>query len=137
MYGLGGGTCWALYIIFGKQVGPHYGTQGVAIGLIVATLLVLPFGIAKAGIALFDPSIIPLAIVLSLLSMALPYSLEMVALTRLPASTFGILMSIEPVVATFSGLLFLDEKLTLLQWIAIAAIVLASAGTTLSHQKQQ
>ena len=136
LYGLGAGACWAFYIFFGKRAGTHYGTQGVAIGMVVAAFLVVPFGVAKAGLALFSVDLIPLAIALAILSSALPYSLEMVALTRLPARTFGILMSIEPVCATFSGLLFLDEKLTWIQWLAIMAIVIASAGTTVNIQSK-
>jgi inner membrane transporter RhtA len=131
-YALSAGACWAGYILFGRRTGQHYGAEGVAIGMIVAAMLVVPIGIAKIGAVLFDPALIPLALLLAFLSSALPYSLEMKALTRLPTRTFGILMSMEPVIAVFSGLLFLDEKLSLLQWSAILLIVLASSGTTLS-----
>ena len=71
----------------------------------------------------------PIALCVAVLSSALPYSLEMIALTRLPARTFSILMSMEPAIAALSGLLFLSERLTLSQWLAISAIILASAGT--------
>ncbi len=63
-----------------------------------------------------------------MLSSALPYSLEMVALTRLPARTFSILMSLEPAVAALCGLAFLGERLLWGQWLAVAAIIVASAG---------
>ncbi|HCH0430085.1 TPA: EamA family transporter [Pseudomonas aeruginosa] len=89
-------------------------------------------GVAHAGADLLDPALIPLALGVAVLSTALPYTLEMVALTRLPARTFGTLMSIEPAFGALSGLLFLGERLSPTQWLAIGAIILASVGTTLS-----
>ena len=91
-----------------------------------------PFGIAHAGAALLTPSIIPVALGVAILSTALPYTLEMVALTRMPARTFGTLMSIEPAVGALSGLLFLHEFLSLSQWMAILCIILASVGATMT-----
>jgi inner membrane transporter RhtA len=67
--------------------------------------------------------------------MALPYALEMAALARIPTRTFGLLMSLEPAVAALCGLLFLHERLGVLQWLAIAAIMAASAGATLGAQQ--
>ena len=75
---------------------------------------------------------IPVAIGVAILSTALPYTLEMVALTRIPARTFGTLMSIEPAFGALSGLLFLQEYLTLSQWMAILCIILASVGATMT-----
>ena len=125
---LGAGVCWALYIVFGQKAGAAHGAQTVAFGTLVAALLVFPVGLAKVGGALFSLDLLPVALGVALLSSALPYSLEMVALTRMPARTFSVLMSLEPAIATFSGLLFLSEKLSLNQWLAIAAIIIASAG---------
>jgi inner membrane transporter RhtA len=78
------------------------------------------------------PSLIPVAIGVAILSTALPYTLEMVALTRMPARTFGTLMSIEPAFGALSGLLFLHEYLSLSQWMAIMCIILASVGATMT-----
>ncbi len=125
---LGAGACWALYIVFGQRVGNAFGMQGAALGTAIAALCVAPIGIAQAGTALLDPHILPLAIGVGLLSSAIPYSLEMIALTKLPAQTFGILMSVEPAIAAISGLIFLGERLSLPQWIALACIMLASLG---------
>ncbi|MNI66189.1 Threonine/homoserine exporter RhtA [compost metagenome] len=72
---------------------------------------------------------------MAILSTALPYSLEMVALTRMPARTFGTLMSIEPAIGALSGLLFLGELLSVTQWLAILAIIAASVGATLSMRR--
>lgn len=131
-YALGAGVCWALYILFGQRAGADHGAQGAALGVLVAAILVVPIGVAHAGADLLDPALIPLALGVAVLSTALPYTLEMVALTRLPARTFGTLMSIEPAFGALSGLLFLGERLNPTQWLAIGAIILASVGTTLS-----
>ena len=102
----------------------------------IAALFVAPIGIAHAGSALLTPALLPIALGVAILSTALPYSLEMVALTRMPARTFGTLMSIEPAFGALSGLLFLGEVLTTAQWLAIAAIITASVGATLSMRKE-
>jgi inner membrane transporter RhtA len=82
----------------------------------------------QAGTALFSVDLLPVAVAVAILSSALPYSLEMIALTRLPARTFSVLMSMEPAIAALSGLLFLSERLSFNQWLAIAAIIAASSG---------
>lgn len=125
---LGAGLCWTLYIIFGQKAGAAYGRQTVALGTLVAALLVMPVGLWQAGTSLFTLELLPIALSVAVLSSALPYSLEMVALTRLPTRTFSVLMSMEPAIAALSGLLLLGERLGWSQWLAIAAIVLASAG---------
>ncbi len=131
-YALGAGVCWALYILFGQRAGAEHGIQSAALGVVVAAVFVAPIGIVHAGSALLTPAVIPLALAVAVLSTALPYSLEMVALTRMPARTFGTLMSIEPAIGALSGLVFLGEVLSTTQWLAIAAIIAASVGATLS-----
>ncbi|GAB7527849.1 threonine/homoserine exporter RhtA [Pseudomonas sp. 3A(2025)] len=136
-YALGAGACWAAYIVFGQKAGEGNGVQTAALGVIVAALFAAPFGIAHAGTALLDIGLLPAAIGVAILSTALPYSLEMIALTRMSARTFGTLASLEPVIAALSGLLFLHEQLSQLQWLAMGAIILASIGVTLSATPQQ
>lgn len=126
---LGAGACWALYIIFGQKAGAAHGAQTVALGTLVAALIVFPIGVVQAGSSLFHWSLLPVALAVALLSSALPYSLEMVALARMPARTFSILMSLEPAIAALSGMLFLQEQLTGRHWLAIGAIILAALGT--------
>ncbi len=134
-FALGAGLCWALYILYGQKAGAENGIQTAALGVVIAALFVAPIGIVKAGSALLDPALIPVALGVAILSTALPYSLEMVALTRLPARTFGTLMSIEPAIGALCGLVFLSEVLSLSQWLAIGAIITASVGATLSMRK--
>ncbi len=129
---LGAGACWALYIVFGQRVSSHYGMQGAALGTAIAALCIAPIGIVQAGSALFDANLLPLALGMALLSSAIPYSLEMIALARLPAQTFSILMSVEPAIGALSGLLFLGERLTPAQWLAMGCIMLASIGCAIT-----
>ncbi|WP_338485722.1 threonine/homoserine exporter RhtA [Pseudomonas trivialis] len=135
-YALSAGACWALYILFGQKAGNDNGVQTAALGVMIAALFVAPIGIVHAGSALLTPALIPVAIAVAILSTALPYTLEMVALTRLPARTFGTLMSIEPAFGALSGLLFLHEHLSFAQWMAITCIILASTGATLTMRNQ-
>lgn len=135
-YALGAGVCWALYILYGQRAGAQNGIQTAALGVMIAALFIAPVGIVHAGTALLTPALLPVALGVAILSTALPYSLEMIALTRMPARTFGTLMSIEPAFGALSGLLFLGEVLTPAQWLAIAAIITASVGATLSMQKE-
>lgn len=130
LYALGAGACWALYIVFGKKAGAGRGPEVVAAAVAIAAILIIPLGIAQAGAALLQPSLILPGLGIAILSTALPYSLEMAAMTKLPAKTFGTLMSLQPAFGALSGLIFLGEHLALLQWLAIGAIIAASIGAT-------
>lgn len=126
------GACWAIYIVSGQRAGSGHGPATVAMGSVIASVIFVPIGLAFAESGLWSLSVLPVAIAIAILCSALPYSLEMVALTRLPARLFGTLMSIEPAMAAISGMLFLGELLTSVQWLALLAIVVASAGSTLT-----
>lgn len=134
VYALAAGGCWALYIVYGRRAGLQSGGQTTAMGMLIGAICIAPIGVAHAGAALFKPEILPTALAVALLSSALPYSLEMYAMTRLPARMFGVLMSIDPALAAASGLVLLGERLSWLQWTAIGCIVLASAGSATTHQ---
>ena len=132
-FALAAGACWALYIIFGRRVGASvHGGTATALGMCVAALVVLPFGVVHSGLALLSWDVLPTGFGVAILSSAFPYSLEMIALKKLSAHTFGVLMSMEPAVAAISGLLFLSEKLSSVQWVALGLIILASAGSAAS-----
>lgn len=137
LFALGAGACWAMYIVFGKKAGADYGAQAVALGSVIASIIVVPIGIAEAGTALLSMAALPYGMAIALLSTALPYTLEMIVLTRLPARTFGILMSIEPVFGALVGWAMLHELLSALQWAAIVMIILASIGTTWTAAAQR
>jgi len=132
IYALTAGALWAVYILAGKRAGSQHGPATVAAGSLIGALVFVPLGLAYANPGIWTLSLIPIGLAIAVLSSALPYSLEMVALTRLPARTFGTLMSLEPAMAAISGMLFLGEVLTLVQWLALLAIITASAGSTLT-----
>jgi inner membrane transporter RhtA len=132
---LAAGVCWALYIVFGQKAGAEHGGRTVALGSLIAAALVTPFGVAHAGAHLFSPAVLPLGIAVALLSSAIPYSLEMIGLQRLPTRTFGILMSLEPAIGAVSGFLILGERLTPIQLVAIAAVIAASVGAVATSRE--
>jgi inner membrane transporter RhtA len=130
--------CWAMYIVFGQKAGNLHSGQTTALGTLVGAIFIVPIGLAQVGPALFSPVILPAACAIALLSSAVPYSLEMYALPRVPTRTFGVLMSLDPAVAALSGLIFLSEHLSAVQWSAIVCIMLASAGSAAtSHRASQ
>ncbi|WP_434778959.1 threonine/homoserine exporter RhtA [Neisseria sp. Ec49-e6-T10] len=135
LYALGAGVCWAIYIIVGQKVGTSHGARTVALGTLVATIVFLPIGIEHAGAQLFSPSILMTALLVAILSTALPFTLELIALARLPMRTFGTLMSLDPAFAALSGLILLSEQLTLIQWVALFAICISSIGATLTIER--
>lgn len=136
-FALAAGVGWALYIVFGQMAGSAHGGQATSLGLTMAALVVFPFGVAHAGSDLLKPSLLIAGLAVGLLSSAIPYSLEMVALKRLPRRTFGILLSMEPAMGALAGLAFLHEQLTLIQWLAIGSIIAASVGCTVTASKSR
>ena len=93
----------------------------------------MPFGIAVVGpAALFQPQILLVGAAVAVLSSTLPYAFELLALRRLPAATFSVLMSLAPAIATLAGLVILDQRFTLVGAIAIGLVVVASAGAVRS-----
>lgn len=123
------GALWAAYIVTGGAVGRRVpGITGVVAGMTVAAAVTLPFGVAQAGAKMLNPAFLLLGLGVAALSSALPYTLEMAALRALPARVFGVTMSLEPAIAALSGLLFLHERLSLTQWLAMLCVIAASAG---------
>jgi inner membrane transporter RhtA len=123
------GLFWALYIYFGRKAGAAHGGQTTALGMVAGAIVIVPIGVAEAGAHLLSTAILPAALGVALLSSALPYSLEMLAMPLLPTRTVGVLMSLDPALGALSGLCFLGERLSWIQWAAIASIMAASAGS--------
>lgn len=130
---VGAAICWALYIVLGRRLGNIPSGQAVSLGLLCAAFVVVPFGVAEAGTKLLTPSILLFGIMVAAISSALPYTLEMMALRRLPPATFGIALATEPAIAAFMGMMLLSENLTLMQWAAIACIMAAAMGSAISR----
>ncbi|CAH6697953.1 MULTISPECIES: threonine/homoserine exporter RhtA [Klebsiella] len=133
---LGAGACWAVYILTGQRAGEEHGPATVAMGSLIAAVVFVPMGMIQASDTLFQWGLLLPGLGIAILSTALPYSLEMVALTRMPSKTFGTLMSMEPALAALSGMVFLGETLTATQTLALGAIILASMGSTLTMRRE-
>ena len=133
---LGAGACWAVYILTGQRAGEEHGPATVALGSLIAAIVFVPIGMAQATESIWQWSVMPIGLAIAILSTALPYSLEMIALTRLPTRIFGTLMSMEPALAAISGMVFLGETLTLTQTLALCSIIAASMGSTLTMRPE-
>ncbi|HIH9007629.1 TPA: threonine/homoserine exporter RhtA [Enterobacter hormaechei] len=133
---LGAGACWAVYILTGQRAGEEHGPATVALGSLIAAVIFVPIGMAQATDSIWQWSILPVGLAVAILSTALPYSLEMIALTRLPTRIFGTLMSMELALAAISGMIFLGETLTLVQTLALCSIIAASMGSTLTMRPE-
>ncbi|MFJ8793657.1 EamA family transporter [Streptomyces sp. NPDC102462] len=126
---LGAGAMWATYIVFSARTGRRFPqADGLALAMAVAALVFLPLGIAESGSRLLDPTTVALGSAVAVLSSVLPYTFELLALRRLPASTFAVLMSLEPALAAAAGFLILGQALTVTQSLAIALVIAASIG---------
>lgn len=134
LFALGAGLCWALYIIFGKRTGHLPAGQSVALGMTAAAIVVVPIGLSQAGPDLFRADYLALGFIAALLSSAIPYSLDLLALRRIPANSLGVLLSVEPAVGALAGVLLLGERLTAVQWLAVALVVMASIGAVLAAE---
>jgi inner membrane transporter RhtA len=134
-YALAAAVLWATYIVAGKRLGHLHAGHSVSLGLTVAAIVVVPIGLAHAGAAVMSPTVLLVGVCVAALSSAIPISLEMVALKRLPKQAFGVMLSMEPAMAALLGLALLDERLSAMQWLAIGAIMAASMGTAFTAQR--
>jgi len=123
------GVFWGCYILLGKKVGEKFsGGRGLAVAMVFSTIFCTPFGVADGGSALLGLSVLATGAAVAILSTALPLSLEMEALRRLPSNVFGVMMSLEPAMAATIGFLLLSQDMSATQVAAIALVVSASAG---------
>jgi inner membrane transporter RhtA len=125
------GTLWGSYILLSARTGRVFpGGTGLALAMCVGALALVPVGVAEAGYALLDPRILLVGFGVAMLSSAIPYSLEMEALRKLPARVFGVLMSLEPAVAALVGFVVLGERLGLRALAAVVLVTMAAAGAS-------
>ncbi len=130
------GAGWALYILFGSRTGSSHGGRTVALGMILGAAAVTPSVVLVDSTMLFNPALLPIALAVAVLSSALPYTLEMYALTRMPNQVFSLFMSVEPALAALMGAVVLHEQLTSLQWLAIVCVMAASFGSAMASQRR-
>ena len=138
LFALVAAAFWVLYIRMSTRVGAlTSGTEGLAVALVVAAVLLLPVGVPAAVAAVADPQLLALAALTALLASVIPYILELAALRRLPQRIFGILLSLEPVFATLAGLLVLGQHASPLRLAAVALVVIASIGVTAGARRRR
>ncbi|MFJ2504629.1 MULTISPECIES: DMT family transporter [Microbacterium] len=129
---------WVMYIRMSARVGALIpGSSGLAMGLVVAAVLLIPVGIPAASTVAMDPQLLLLAAITAVLSSVIPYSFELAALRRLPQRVFGVLLSLEPAFATLAGWLILGQDATPLRLLAVALVIAASVGATLGVRKDR
>ena len=131
-YVLGAAACWAAYIVAGQRAGAVHGPGVTAVGMAIAAVVVVPFGVARAGAALLSPAAAGVGLAVAVLSGAVPFSLEMVALRQLPKRTFSVLLSLEPAVCAVGGWAVNGERLSAVQAAAVAVVMTASAGAAMT-----
>jgi inner membrane transporter RhtA len=132
----GAALCWALYIVFGKRASQAAGAGTVAWGMLAASVFIVPIGASYAGSALLSPAVLVAGLAVAVLSSAAPYTLEMIALRKLPRRVFGILVSSSPAVAALAGFLVLGERLSGVQWLGIGLVILACGATAASAEQR-
>nr|WP_208323895.1 DMT family transporter [Microbacterium sp. Be9] len=129
---------WVMYIRMSARVGALIpGSSGLAMGLVVAAVLLIPVGIPAASTVAMDPQLLLLAAITAVLSSVIPYSFELAALRRLPQRVFGVLLSLEPAFATLAGWLILGQDATPLRMLAVGLVIAASVGTTLGVRRDR
>jgi inner membrane transporter RhtA len=128
-FALGAAAAWAGYILASARVGAMFPRlDGLALAMTVGTVLSLPFGIANAGTSLLRPDLLALGAVVAVLSSTIPYALELLALRRIPAGAFAILMSLAPAMAALAGFVLLSQELAGLEIAGIGLVIVASIG---------
>jgi len=130
------GVAWGGYIVLSARMGRIFqGGEGLALSMAVGGLALLPLGLAADGWTMLSPDILALGLGVAVLASALPYSLEMAALRRLPVNVFGVLLSLEPAIASTISFVGLGETLTAQMIVAIALIMVAAAGVSFFQPK--
>ncbi|MFT6642316.1 MAG: inner membrane transporter RhtA, partial [Flavobacteriaceae bacterium] len=135
MFALMAGIGWALFIVIASRVGQRIpGSDGLAIAMVIAAIVMIPFAIPVLPILVFNPLILFAAIGVALLSTTIPMTLEFEALKHLPARTYGVLVSLEPGVAATVGALLLGERMGVQGMIAVSCVVVAAIGITVTDR---
>ena len=129
LFALGAAATWAFYILASARVGRAFPRlDGLALAMVIGAVIALPFGIASAQSALLRPDILAIGAAVAVLSSTIPYALELIALRRLPAAGFAILMSLAPATASLAGFVLLHQRLSWLELVGIALVIAASIG---------
>jgi inner membrane transporter RhtA len=127
-FALTAGICWGTYIPLTQTIGQRFhGLAGLAVSIPVAALATTPVGLLQA-LGHLTPFVFVVCLGLALLVPVIPYTLELLALRRLDAGTFGTLMSVEPAAAALVGAVMLRQIPGWGQVFGIALVTVAAIG---------
>jgi inner membrane transporter RhtA len=105
--------------------------------MLIAAAGIIPIGAVSQGTVLLTPYALMMGLAVGVFSSAIPYTLEMQAMRNMPKQTFSIMMSMEPAIAAIAAFIIIDEMLTFSQWAAVALVVIATAGSSMSQRQKQ
>lgn len=133
-YALIAAAFWAFYILAGRHLGTRVTGHGaLPISMAIGAAAVIPFGIGAMPALSDHLSALMPFLTVAVLSSVIPYSLELAAMRHLSSQTFGILLSLEPAIASVAGWFFLRQPMTPLQALAIVVVIGASIAATRSR----
>lgn len=136
-FALAAGVCWAFYLVSTQHTTSRFPMkEGLSFGLLSAAIVAVPFGVTGIASGFAQPWVFAAGLGVAILSTALPYAIDLIALKVVPTAAYGVLMSLEPAVAALSGLVVLGQMLTFLQWLALFMVVAASAGSTFTANRR-
>ncbi|MER7332851.1 MULTISPECIES: EamA family transporter [unclassified Micromonospora] len=128
-YALAAGAMWAAYIMLSARIGQRFPkADGLALAMTAAAAMTLPLGVGTSGTTLLSPTVLAVGSAVAVLSSVLPYTLELLALRRMPTATFAVLMSLGPAVAALAGFVVLNQQLTTVEGLAMALVIAANIG---------
>jgi inner membrane transporter RhtA len=137
VYALVAGACWVGYILLSKETGQRFESLGgLAWAMTVGAVVLLPFGLSAGGTRLFGPGVLALGLAVGIMSSVIPYSLELVALRRVTPRAFGVMMSLDPALATAAGFVVLGQHLDLREWVALGLVVVSNLGNALGGEEK-
>jgi len=132
------GACWACFVFLSRRVGSRVsGNDGLAIGMAIAAISMIPFAVPVATDLISNPVLMLAGLGVALLSTTLPFTFEFEALKRLSNRAYGVIVSVEPVVAALIGALLLGERIGVQGMVAVACVVVAAIGITVTDGREQ
>lgn len=136
-WGVAAGGCWAGYILFSKSTGREFpGPSGLAVALVVSSLVILPLGVATTKHSLLDGRVLMMGATIAVLSTVIPYSLELAALRHLSSRYFGVVLALAPGIAAAMGFFFLSQRPSTLEIVALVLVVGANAGNAATDRSR-
>jgi inner membrane transporter RhtA len=129
LFALLAAASWAAYIVLSRRVGQALpGVQGTALASLLAAVVTSPL-LVMALVRLAPEELAHVLLIglgIGVLSSALPYSIDLLVLRRLPQHLFSVLQSVQPAAAALAGLLVLGQELGVWQLVGLGLISLGN-----------